>query len=117
MTTAWHVICDMSRIQGSAALPPVGKTAVRERKESAVLPVGPSSPPTEKITSGAGDWREDAACRGIESSVFFPPDGERGHARARREARARRSCQDCPVFRRCRDHALAAGNHTESGAA
>ncbi|WP_305086453.1 WhiB family transcriptional regulator [Rhodococcus tibetensis] len=75
-----------------------------------MLPVGPSSPPpAEEITHGDRDWREDAACRGIESSVFFSPDGERGHARDRREARARRICQDCPVLRRCRDHALAAG--------
>ncbi|MDV7086018.1 WhiB family transcriptional regulator [Rhodococcus opacus] len=74
-----------------------------------MLPVGLSSPPAELISTGAGDWRDDAACRGIESSVFFSPDGERGRARARRESRARRICQDCPALLRCRDHALAAG--------
>jgi hypothetical protein len=74
-----------------------------------VLPVEPSSPLAEEITPGARDWREDAACRGIESSVFFSPDGERGHARAQRESRAQRICQDCPVLRRCRDHALTTG--------
>lgn len=63
-------------------------------------------PPTEEIT---GDWREDAACRGIESSVFFSPDAERGQARAQRESRARRICADCPVLRQCRDHALVTG--------
>ncbi|TQC41413.1 WhiB family transcriptional regulator [Rhodococcus sp. WS4] len=63
-------------------------------------------PPTEETT---GDWREDAACRGLESSVFFSPDAERGHARARRESRARRICAACPVLSRCRDHALASG--------
>ena len=73
-----------------------------------LLPVGPSSPPlTEETTLGAGGWREAAACRGLESSVFFSPDAERGHARARREALARQICQDCPVLDRCRDHALA----------
>ncbi|WP_371851625.1 WhiB family transcriptional regulator [Rhodococcus koreensis] len=76
---------------------------------TAVLPVGPASPPAAEITPGDRDWREDAACRGIESSVFFSPDGERGQARARREERARRICEDCPVLGRCRDHALAAG--------
>nr|WP_236581646.1 WhiB family transcriptional regulator [Rhodococcus sp. T7] len=74
------------------------------------MPVGPSSPPpTEEATPGAGDWREAAACRGIESSVFFSPDAERGQARTRRESQARRICQDCPALSRCRDHALATG--------
>ncbi|MFD9664777.1 WhiB family transcriptional regulator [Rhodococcus sp. NPDC059968] len=41
--------------------------------------------------------------------MFFSPDGERGHARDRREARARQICQPCPVLAQCRDHALAAG--------
>nr|WP_257014980.1 WhiB family transcriptional regulator [Rhodococcus sp. ACPA1] len=58
---------------------------------------------------GDRDWWEDAACRGVESSVFFSPDGERGHARARRESRARRICLECPVLSRCRDQALATG--------
>ncbi|MDV7085781.1 WhiB family transcriptional regulator [Rhodococcus opacus] len=52
------------------------------------------------------DWRELASCRGVASSVFFSPDGERGHARARREANAQQICQDCPVLAHCRDHAL-----------
>jgi WhiB family redox-sensing transcriptional regulator len=78
-----------------------------ERKESAVLPVQPSSPPAALIITDIADWRAAAACRGIESSVFFSPDAERGQARTRRESRARRICQDCPVLRRCRDHALA----------
>lgn len=75
-----------------------------------MLPVGPSSPPpTVEITPGDRDWWEDAACRGVESSVFFSPDSERGTARARREQRAQRICQDCPVLIRCRDHALSTG--------
>jgi WhiB family redox-sensing transcriptional regulator len=61
-----------------------------------------------ELTTPPGDWRERAACRGIESSVFFSPDKERGHARARREARAQAICRDCPVLTPCREHALAA---------
>ena len=53
-------------------------------------------------------WREVAACRGVASSVFFSPDGERGQARARREANARQICEECPVLAQCRDHALTA---------
>ena len=28
------------------------------------------------------DWQIDGLCRGVDSSVFFHPDGERGRARA-----------------------------------
>ncbi|AWK76202.1 transcriptional regulator (plasmid) [Rhodococcus oxybenzonivorans] len=74
-----------------------------------MLPVGPSSPPTDEITPGDRDWREDAACRGVESSVFFSPDGERGTARARRQSRGKQICEGCPVLVQCRDHALSTG--------
>ncbi|HAM24406.1 MAG TPA: WhiB family transcriptional regulator, partial [Actinobacteria bacterium] len=32
------------------------------------------------------DWQLEGACRGLDSAVFFHPEGERGSARARREA-------------------------------
>ncbi|MHA4854481.1 WhiB family transcriptional regulator [Rhodococcus sp. MSC1_016] len=60
------------------------------------------------VPSEDWSWRIDAACGGGKRSVFFSPDGERGAARARREARARRICQACPVLAACRDYALAA---------
>lgn len=47
-------------------------------------------------------------CRGVDSSVFFHPDGERGRARAQRERRAKELCNSCPVLAACRSHALAA---------
>lgn len=53
------------------------------------------------------DWQLDAACQGLNSSVFFHPDGERGSARARRASRAKAVCQRCPVIEQCRQHALA----------
>ncbi|MBY6350741.1 WhiB family transcriptional regulator [Rhodococcoides corynebacterioides] len=53
------------------------------------------------------DWQMHGACRGVDSSVFFHPDGERGRARAQREARAKEMCRECPVLRQCRSHALA----------
>lgn len=52
------------------------------------------------------DWQRLAACRSMDNSRFFPLDGERGHARARREADAKRVCHDCPVLRQCRNYAL-----------
>ena len=35
------------------------------------------------------DWQLEGSCRGMDSASFFHPDGERGPARARREARAK----------------------------
>lgn len=52
------------------------------------------------------DWQLEGACRGMDSGSFFHPDGERGPARARREARAKAICHTCPVLEMCREHAL-----------
>lgn len=51
-------------------------------------------------------WHLAGACRG--SAVDFFPDVH-GPDRIRLEAMAKRVCADCPVRRRCLDHALAAG--------
>jgi WhiB family redox-sensing transcriptional regulator len=53
------------------------------------------------------DWQLEGLCRGKDSALFFHPDGERGPARARREAKAKAICQACPVLTQCRQHALA----------
>lgn len=52
------------------------------------------------------DWQLDAACRGMASSYFFHPEGERGPARARREANAKAVCMECPAMLACRQHAI-----------
>ncbi|MGS0683811.1 WhiB family transcriptional regulator [Nakamurella sp. GG22] len=54
-------------------------------------------------------WQEQAACRGADSGLFFPPDAERKGARTRREARAKALCVTCPVLEACRSHALRVG--------
>ncbi|MEV5518747.1 WhiB family transcriptional regulator [Streptomyces flaveolus] len=41
------------------------------------------------------EWQADAACRGMDSAVFFPPAGERAMARRRREDAARAICRSC----------------------
>ncbi|RAJ82562.1 WhiB family transcriptional regulator [Streptomyces sp. cg28] len=56
-------------------------------------------------------WQDQAACRGMSSSVFFSPSGERGRARRDREEQARRICAGCAVTDRCAATALA---HEES---
>jgi WhiB family transcriptional regulator, redox-sensing transcriptional regulator len=54
------------------------------------------------------DWQLNGSCQGLNSSVFFHPDGERGSARSRRADRAKAICQHCPVLEQCRRYALAA---------
>ncbi|QTJ65291.1 WhiB family transcriptional regulator [Rhodococcus sp. ZPP] len=63
----------------------------------------------EIATLVPGDWQLRAACRGADPAVFYSPEGERGSARVRREAKARQICRPCPVLAPCREHALAAG--------
>jgi hypothetical protein len=53
------------------------------------------------------DWQLVAACRGVDSSLFFHPEGERGAARSAREAAAKEVCMRCPVRADCATHALA----------
>jgi WhiB family redox-sensing transcriptional regulator len=55
------------------------------------------------------DWQLAAACRGMESSLFFAPDGERSRARNRRIASAKAVCAGCPVRTDCRNYAIGAG--------
>ncbi|MCJ0905113.1 WhiB family transcriptional regulator [Rhodococcus sp. SRB_17] len=52
------------------------------------------------------DWQMHGLCRGVDSSMFFHPDGERGRARTQRETRAKEMCRQCPVLIQCRSHAL-----------
>jgi WhiB family redox-sensing transcriptional regulator len=52
------------------------------------------------------EWQLRAACRGHPVEIFFSPSGERGPARAGREAAAKAVCHSCPVLRACRAHAL-----------
>ncbi|AUI60323.1 WhiB family transcriptional regulator [Amycolatopsis sp. BJA-103] len=53
------------------------------------------------------DWQMDAACRELDSEMFFHPEYERGQAVDRRDSRAKAVCSRCPVIRSCRAHALA----------
>ncbi len=58
---------------------------------------------------GLPSWRLWAACRTVDSAVFFSPDAERGPAREAREAQAKAICARCPVIRECATYALMAG--------
>jgi WhiB family transcriptional regulator, redox-sensing transcriptional regulator len=54
-------------------------------------------------------WRTRAACREVDSTVFFAPDGEPGPKQAAREARAKAICARCPVVRQCATYAIWSG--------
>jgi WhiB family redox-sensing transcriptional regulator len=54
------------------------------------------------------EWQLNAACRELDSALFFHPDNERGAARANRVAEAQQICRSCPVLEQCRKHALTA---------
>ncbi|WP_331481891.1 WhiB family transcriptional regulator [Streptomyces rubrogriseus] len=46
-------------------------------------------------------WQERAACRGMNSAVFYSPPGERGRERREREEAARSICRGCQVVEQC----------------
>ncbi len=55
-------------------------------------------------------WQLRAACRGPESSLFFPPTyAERKDDRDAREQRAKAICALCAVRAACLEYALAIG--------
>ena len=59
-------------------------------------------------------WQEKAACRGPESSLFFPPSWtERRSDRSEREERAKAICASCGVRQACLDFAV--GIHEQHG--
>ncbi len=56
------------------------------------------------MTEIDADWRDLANCTG-NTRLFFPPKAERPQARARREAKADRLCNDCVVKIPCQQFA------------
>jgi WhiB family transcriptional regulator, redox-sensing transcriptional regulator len=60
-------------------------------------------------TTEGWEWQLRAACRGMDSALFFPADKEKVRARATRIARAKTICAHCPAINECRDYALNSG--------
>ncbi|WP_369806697.1 WhiB family transcriptional regulator [Mycobacterium sp. E802] len=52
-------------------------------------------------------WQLDGSCRDHPAEVFFP-DEVRGRKLRRQEEAAKAICLQCPVLKRCREHALSA---------
>lgn len=61
----------------------------------------------------AWEWQLDAACAGLDTSIFYQGDNERGRSVRRRERKAKAICAQCPVIRECLRDALA--NHEPYG--
>jgi WhiB family transcriptional regulator, redox-sensing transcriptional regulator len=55
-----------------------------------------------------GTWWFEAACRGIDTELFFQPDQLRGAERRQRELAAKAVCGRCGVIDACRAYALVA---------
>jgi WhiB family redox-sensing transcriptional regulator len=53
-------------------------------------------------------WQLAAACRQVDTGLFFSPEGERGSRKERREAAAKQVCGSCGVVEVCAAYALAA---------
>ncbi len=52
-------------------------------------------------------WQIRAACRGPQSTVFFPPSTfERKDEKLEREGRAKDICRTCPARRPCLEYAV-----------
>jgi WhiB family transcriptional regulator, redox-sensing transcriptional regulator len=52
-------------------------------------------------------WHMDAACRQVDTTLFYSPEGERGPRKERREAAAKQVCGSCRVVEVCAAYAIA----------
>lgn len=52
------------------------------------------------------EWTTQAACRGMEETLFFREDNDAAATRRRPFGESRRVCLRCPVIRDCLIHAL-----------
>jgi WhiB family transcriptional regulator, redox-sensing transcriptional regulator len=52
-------------------------------------------------------WQLEAACRQVDTSLFYSPEGERGPRKERREAAAKQICGACKVRELCAAYAVA----------
>jgi len=59
------------------------------------------------------NFRERAACLGVNTELFFPPPGNRGGSRDYKEAI--QICKGCPVTRDCLETALSWGSGSQAG--
>jgi WhiB family redox-sensing transcriptional regulator len=65
-----------------------------------------------ELADRTANWRQLAACRGLDVEIFYAPEETRGGP-AKREAlrTAKRVCRHCPVIDECRVWALDTAEH------
>lgn len=62
------------------------------------------------MLGGGNEWERQAACQGVDASLFFAPNRfEPKGEREAREAAAKAICDVCPVIDPCREAALTRG--------
>lgn len=62
---------------------------------------------TTQAGQAATEWQGRAACKGPQSSIFFPPSSfERKDDKDRREGNAKGICASCPVRQDCLNYAM-----------
>ena len=76
-------------------------TYAREGGVQMVMPL------EEQVWEPEHEWRDDSACSGADSDVFFPPGEDESLA-----MQAKKICALCPVQEKCLQYALAT-NQTE----
>src|SRR6478672_10113969 len=77
-------------------------SSAQPRRQGTVADVSRLPSPVSDVWA----WQQQGACRSAEPSTFFHPEGERGQARAARDAAAKVICATCPVISQCAAHAL-----------
>lgn len=68
----------------------------------------PQQPLAQVPADARWNWQEEAACQGIDSSIFFHPQNERGSAPFKRDRTAKMVCAQCPVRLECADYHIRA---------
>src|SRR3954453_9751349 len=68
---------------------------------------GCGRPHTGVVRGSRWEWQVAGKCRDLPVNDFFP-EGIRGETLHGIEERAKAICRDCPVLRRCRQHAMEA---------
>jgi WhiB family redox-sensing transcriptional regulator len=63
---------------------------------------------TADLPTALAPWVNRAACRGMQSELFYPAVSERPNARDERELAAKRICASCAVRVECLAYALRA---------
>lgn len=68
----------------------------------------PNNPFQEPAPGRSLHWQEDAACRTVDSELFFPPMGASRREVRAAERQAKNLCFECPVRAECLEAALEA---------